>query len=250
MDRSAAPHRKKPLIAGNWKMNGISADLAQLQAIGAAPVQGVDVLICPPATLLSDAARALKGSSVFLGGQDCHELENGAYTGDVSAQMLRDAGATFVILGHSERRIYHHENNAHIALKADAALAAGLTPIICVGETLKQREAGEAMEVVEEQLAGSLPDGNAPLVVAYEPVWAIGTGKVASIADITAMHMFIHQWLEAKLPQSASVRVLYGGSVKAANATEIFAIPHVDGALVGGASLKASEFLPIVAAAA
>ena len=249
MNSSATQPRKKPLIAGNWKMNGISADLGELQAIAAADVRGVDVLVCPPATLLSDAARALKGTSLLLGGQDCHELEKGAYTGDVSAEMLRDAGATFVILGHSERRTYHHENNAHIALKADAAVAAGLIPIICVGETLKQREAGEAMEFVEEQLAGSLPDGNAALVLAYEPVWAIGTGKVASIADITQMHLFIHQWLQAKHPGHAAIRVLYGGSVKASNASEIFAVPHVDGALVGGASLKAAAFLPIVMAA-
>ncbi len=250
---------RRPLIAGNWKMNGARASLGALATIieglrarGAA-VAGVDCAICPPATLLMSAADRAAGSTVALGGQDAHYAVSGAHTGDVSAEMLADAGAQLVVLGHSERRADHGETDALVHSKVAAAWRAGLTAILCVGESEDERDAGKAVEVVLAQLAGGLPDGADAerLVVAYEPVWAIGTGKVASVADIEAMHAAIRAALVSRLGAAGEdVRILYGGSVKPANAAEILAAENVDGALVGGASLKAEDFLAIVDAAA
>ena len=238
----------KKLVAGNWKMNGTAADLAEARAIAAGIGEGVDVALCLPATLIERATRALPG--VTIGGQDVHGVGNGAHTGDVSAAMLVDAGARLAIVGHSERRADHGESNADVRAKATAGLASGLEIILCVGESLAVRESGDAIATVAAQLADSLPATAAGLTVAYEPIWAIGTGKVPSVDDIAAMHAA----LRARLVESfgdagAGVRILYGGSVKASNAAEIFAIADVDGALVGGASLTAADFLPIVAAA-
>ncbi len=241
---------RRKLAAGNWKMNGLTSALGELAAIaGACPTPGVDLLVCPPATLLS-RAQGVAGC-VALGGQDCHAEAAGAHTGDLSAAMLIDAGASHVILGHSERRADHGESDAQVAAKARAARAAGLTAVICVGETLDERRAGEALARVGAQLAGSIPDGaaGADTVVAYEPVWAIGTGLTPSSAEIAEMHGFIRTTLRERFgPEGDAIRLLYGGSVKAANAAEIFAVPEVDGALVGGASLTAGDFLPIVRA--
>ena len=246
----------RPLIAGNWKMNGLGAEgLALASAVRKGlgeGGQGVEVLLCPPFTLIERVARAVAGSPIAVGGQDCHPKASGAHTGDVSAPMLKDAGATWVILGHSERRADHGETDALVRAKVEAALAAGLTPIVCVGETLAERDAGRAEAVVEAQLAGSLPEGVAAAkgVVAYEPVWAIGTGRTPSDADIGAMHAAIRALLATRFGEAGkAVRILYGGSVKAANAKPILAVPEVGGALVGGASLQAEEFLAIIAAA-
>jgi triosephosphate isomerase len=233
----------RPLVAGNWKMNGLAAEgeaLARAVAAGASGLRA-EIVLCPPATLLA----RLAACGVALGGQDCHAREKGAHTGDVSAAMLRDAGARFVILGHSERRADHAESDAAVRAKAEAAIAAGLTPILCVGESEAERLAGRAEAVVGAQLAGSLPAGfhAAGGVVAYEPVWAIGTGRVPTEADIAAMHAMLRA---ATTPRT---RLLYGGSVKPANAAAILAIANVDGALVGGASLIAADFLAIAAAA-
>ena len=242
----------KKLVAGNWKMNGTAADLAEARAIAAKVSErvgeGVEVALCLPATLIERAGRALPGFAI--GGQDVHGAASGAHTGDISAGMLVDAGARLTIVGHSERRAEHNESNADVRAKAEAAVSAGLDVILCVGESLGVREAGEAIATVAAQLADSLPDSAARLTVAYEPIWAIGTGKVPSVDDIAAMH----EALRARLVESfgdagAAVRILYGGSVKASNAAEIFAIRDVDGALVGGASLTAADFLPIVDAA-
>ena len=235
------------LVAGNWKMNGTAADLAEASVIAAGAGEGVDVALCMPATLIERAARNLPG--LAIGGQDVHAEESGAHTGDISAGMLIDAGARLTIVGHSERRADHGETDTVVKAKAEAAQGAGLDVILCVGESLAVREAGAAIETVSAQLAASLPDQAEGLTVAYEPIWAIGTGKVPSIEDIASMH----EALRARLVNSfgdagASVRILYGGSVKASNAAAIFAIPDVDGALVGGASLKAADFLPIVEA--
>ena len=245
----------RPLIAGNWKMNGLGLDLDEARAIGAAVEQGAfgaRVALCPPATLIERMAQTLMGLPVAIGGQDCSPQALGAYTGDVSAAMLAEAGARLVILGHSERRAGHGETDTIVAAKVLAAIAAGLEPIVCVGESLAQRQTGEALGVVTSQLAGSLPPslGEVAFAVAYEPVWAIGTGLTPSLAEIEAVHIA----LRARLVQAFGdagrrVPILYGGSVKAANAAEILAIPEVGGALVGGASLKASDFMPIVAAA-
>jgi triosephosphate isomerase len=244
------------LIAGNWKMNGLVASLGEAEAIAAgaraAMARGVEVALFPPATLLSAMSRALAGSGVVTGGQDCHAKPLGAHTGDVSAAMLADAGATSVILGHSERRADHGEADALIAAKALAATQAGLSVIICVGETLAQRDGGRAESVVLGQLRGSIPAGLPPetLVVAYEPVWAIGTGRTASPADAGAMHAAIRAALVERFGAAGrGVRILYGGSVKPDNAAELLATPEIDGALVGGASLKAADFLAIVEAA-
>jgi triosephosphate isomerase len=241
----------RPLVAGNWKMYGLGADLGELVALGnalAANPPACDVLVCPPATLLSRAASVAAG--VFaVGGQDCHAKSSGAFTGDVSAEMLGDAGASFVILGHSERRQYHGESNADVAAKALAARRAGLTAIICLGETAAQREAGTHNEICSTQLDESVPmDATAHnTVIAYEPVWAIGTGKTPTNAEIAAMHAHIRGCLVRLLGEGArELRILYGGSVKPDNAADILNLPEVDGALVGGASLKVRDFLRII----
>ncbi len=240
---------KRKLVAGNWKMNGLAADLAEARAIADGAGEGADVALCLPATLIERAARMLPGFAV--GGQDVHGAGSGAHTGDVSAAMLVDAGARLTIVGHSERRADHGESNAAVRAKAEAAVAAGLDVILCIGESLAVREAGEAIATVTAQLADSLPASAARLTIAYEPIWAIGTGKVPSVDDIKAMHAALRARLDASFgADGAGVRILYGGSVKASNAAEIFAIADVDGALVGGASLTAADFLPIVAAGA
>ena len=239
----------RQLIAGNWKMFGKVADIeAYAKALAAVSVD-VEMLVCPPFTLLGHFVQALQGSAVALGGQDCHASAQGAHTGDVAAPMLRDIGATYVILGHSERRADHHETNAVVRAKAEAALAAGLIPIVCVGETESERLAGQAEAVVKSQLLHSLPEGFAG-VVAYEPVWAIGTGRTPTEADVATMHAAIRQNLRAQLGEAgAHLKILYGGSVKPSNATGLLALPEVGGALVGGASFKADEFLAIAKAA-
>ena len=237
----------KPLIAGNWKMNGLGAAVAQVEALiakfdGAAP-EDRDVLICPPATLVAALAAQYSDEAIQIGGQNCHAEPSGAHTGEISAEMLADAGAAYVIVGHSERRADNGETDADVQAKAAAALRAGLTPIICVGETREEREAGRALEVVGTQLAGSVPETTETFVIAYEPVWAIGTGLTPTSGDIAEMHALIRERV------GAQTRILYGGSVKPGNAAEILAIANVNGALVGGASLKADDFYPIVMAA-
>ncbi len=245
---------KRPYIVGNWKMHGTRAMLAEARAIDRAAerLPKADVALAPPHTLIH--ATRLEASLIGVGAQDCHPADGGAHTGDVSAAMLKDAGADFVIVGHSERRADHGESDALIKAKAEAAIAVGLGVIVCVGETEAQRDAGEAEAVVAAQLAGSLPqaEGAADKVtVAYEPVWAIGTGRTPTIADVTAMHRSIRARLEAIYGAGAdAVRILYGGSVKPDNAAELLAADEVDGALVGGASLTAESFLGIIVAAA
>lgn len=243
---------RRALAAGNWKMNGTGASLAEIEALKAAhPDPSVDILICPPATLLDRLSASVAGSRIAAGGQDCHAAAAGAHTGDISADMLIDAGASHVIVGHSERRADHHESDAVVRAKAEAALGAGLVAVICLGESLVEREAGRTLDVIGAQLAGSLPDGltGANAVIAYEPIWAIGTGKVPNIAQITEVHDFIRAALVERFgTEGDKMRVLYGGSVKPSNAAEIFAVANVDGALVGGASLKAADFSPIIAA--
>jgi triosephosphate isomerase (TIM) len=242
----------RPLVAGNWKMHGLGASQAELEKIiaGASAVN-CDLMICPPATLIARFAAAAKGSAVAIGGQDCHAEAFGAHTGDIAAEMLADAGATAVIVGHSERRNDHHETDAEVRAKAQAAWRAGLLAIVCVGEHRAEREAGKTLAVVGGQLDGSLPEGAvaARLVVAYEPVWAIGTGLTPTPADVAEVHGFIRERLMARYGgEGAGIRILYGGSVKPANARELLAVQHVNGALVGGASLKAADFLGIAAA--
>jgi triosephosphate isomerase len=243
-----------PLVVGNWKMNGLAADGMALAAaiaakIKANPAASCEVVVCPPFTVLERVGARLVGSGVGLGGQDCAAKPAGAFTGDVAAPMLKDAGCAWVILGHSERRAGHGETDAQIRAKVEAAEAAGLVSITCVGETLAEREAGRAFAVVDGQLAGSLPDRRpARWVVAYEPVWAIGTGKTATIQDIGTMHAHIRSSLGRRFGDLAGLSVLYGGSVKADNAREILGVDGVDGALVGGASLKAEEFWAICTA--
>jgi triosephosphate isomerase len=239
---------RRPLVAGNWKMNGLKASVGELQKIvaGADKFTNVDVMVCPPATLLADFAGAARGSRVAIGAQDCHTAATGAYTGDISAEMLKDAGAQAIIVGHSERRQYHGETDVMVRDKALAARRAGLAAIICVGETRTERDAGHARAVVRAQLEGSLPDGAPDFAIAYEPVWAIGSGLTPTPRDVTDMHGFIRQLLVARYGEAAQhIRILYGGSVKPSNAAELMAVDNVDGALVGGASLKAAEFLPI-----
>lgn len=245
------PH---PIVAGNWKMNGLSASLAQIEAMtqgfDAALKARVELLVCPPATLVG-AAIATAAGRLSIGGQDCHQKASGAHTGDVSASMLADLGATFVIVGHSERRTDHAESSALVKAKAEAALAAGLIAILCVGETDAERKAGRTLDVVGAQIAGSLPAGAtaANLVLAYEPVWAIGTGLTPTAADVADVHAFIRAELARALgAEGAGVRILYGGSVKPSNALELMGVANVDGALVGGASLTAKDFLGIAAA--
>jgi triosephosphate isomerase (TIM) len=239
------------LIAGNWKMHGLTADavaLARGVAAGAAGLAS-ELLLCPPFVHVGVVAQALVGSGVPVGGQDCHQAKQGAFTGDVSASMLRDAGASWVILGHSERRQNHGETDELVREKVLAAVEAGLTPIVCVGETADQRASGEETEVVGWQIAGSLPKPFAGLI-AYEPVWAIGSGKTATEQDVAVMHAFIRDELVRQFgTPGESIRILYGGSVRAANAGSLLAVPHVGGALVGGASLKTDEFLAIARAA-
>ena len=243
----------RPLIAGNWKMHGTLAEaraLAGAVAAGAGPA--ADLLVCPPFPYLTTVQAALAGSTVALGAQDCHAAPKGAHTGDVAAPMVADCGAGFVILGHSERRADHGETDAAVKAKAEAALGAGLVPVICGGESEAQRLAGEAEAVVAGQLRGSLPEGFAAAggVVAYEPVWAIGTGRTPTEDDILAMHARIRQVLREMAGEAgAALRILYGGSVKPSNARSILMLANVDGALVGGASLKAEDFLAIAQAA-
>ncbi|MFT4933786.1 MAG: triosephosphate isomerase [Pseudoalteromonas distincta] len=242
-----------PLIAGNWKMNGTGPALVEARAIAdAADVAGVRLALCPPATLVERMSREVAGSRLEIGGQDCHADASGAFTGDVSAEMLREAGARLVILGHSERRAGYGETDALITAKALAALRAGLEPIICVGETRAEREEGRALAVVTRQIRGSLPAELAgkPFTVAYEPVWAIGTGLTPTLGDIAEVHHAIRATLKDMFGEAgAAPAILYGGSVKPGNAAEILALPEVGGALVGGASLKAADFLAIVAGA-
>lgn len=237
----------RKIAAGNWKMNGLRGDLATLKTLANAHGDaGVDILICPPATLISACADL----PFQIGGQDCHAEASGAHTGDISAQMLADAGATAVITGHSERRADHGETDAIVAAKSMAAYAAGLVAVICIGETLTEREAGTTLDVIDGQLAGSVPDGATAsnTVIAYEPVWAIGTGKVPTLDQIAEVHAHIRARLTARFSDGAAFSLLYGGSVKGSNAADIFGVPHVDGALVGGASLKADDFSPIITA--
>jgi len=245
---------RRPLVAGNWKMNGLAASMAELDAmIAGAPARAAstDLLVCPPATLVARFAARAAGSPVAIGAQDCHDKPAGAYTGDISAEMLQDAGAQAVIVGHSERRIYHKETDADVRAKVLAAWRARLTAIACVGETIEERRAGKTLDVVGGQLAGSLPDGAAAatLVVAYEPVWAIGSGLTPTTRDVAEVHGFIRARLVERFgADGRAIRVLYGGSVKPANARELLSVADVDGALVGGASLKADEFLAIASA--
>lgn len=247
---------RRKLVAGNWKMNGLRADgvaLARAVAAGASGggPRGPEILVCPPFTLLAAAGEALAGTGVALGAQDCHPAAKGAHTGDVSAAMLRDAGCAYAIVGHSERRRDHGEGDALVRAKAEAAVAAGMAAVVCVGETEEERDAGRAEAVVGAQIEGSLPAGAsaASVVVAYEPVWAIGTGRTPTPEDIAAMHAHVRRTLAGRLADADGVRILYGGSVKASNAAAILALPDVDGALVGGASLDAGEFLAIARAA-
>jgi len=239
------------LIAGNWKMNGLAADAAALaEAVARGGDTAADLLVCPPATALALVARCLAGSRVGVGGQDCHADGLGAHTGDISAAMLRDAGAAWVILGHSERRAEHHETDDMVRQKVKAAVAQGLTPIVCVGESAEQRQAGRQTEIVGWQIVGSLPKDFAG-VLAYEPIWAIGTGRTPTEAEVEDMHGFIRAELKRELgTNGASIRILYGGSVKPSNAASLMALPDVGGALVGGASLAAEDFLGIARAAA
>ena len=244
---------RRKLVAGNWKMHGTGADLGQVSAISiAAETAGCDVALCLPATLIERAIRAAPGFAI--GGQDVHSAEKGAHTGCISAAMLVDAGARHTIVGHSERRQVQGESDADVRAKAEAALAAGLAVIICVGESDAVRQRGDAVATVSAQLDASLPvspPADARFSVAYEPIWAIGTGKIPSLEEIGEMHAALRARLNAAYDEAGKdVRILYGGSVKASNAAEIFAIDDVDGALVGGASLKADDFLPIVQAAA
>ena len=242
---------RRRLIAGNWKMNGSGPALGELAVIARAAVEhdGVDVALCLPATLIARAAAAAPG--LAIGGQDVHAEASGAHTGCIAAAMLIDAGATLTIVGHSERRQGQHETDADVRAKAQAALAAGLHVILCVGESDAVRTSGDAVAHVIAQLDASLPDDPSRLSIAYEPIWAIGTGKVASTANIARMHLALRQRLVATYGEAGdATRILYGGSVKASNAAEIFAVPNVDGALVGGASLTAADFVPIIEAAA
>ncbi|WP_171232044.1 triose-phosphate isomerase [Ruegeria sp. HKCCA4812] len=244
---------RQKLAAGNWKMNGTGAELTELKALSQIhPAASVEILICPPATLLSRASIAVQGTAISVGGQDCHAAKSGAHTGDISADMLVDAGATSVILGHSERRVDHGEHDEDVRAKARAAMDAGLKAIICVGESLEQRDAANTLDIIGGQMSGSIPDQSTGenLIVAYEPIWAIGTGKVPTLEEIGEVHDFMRARLERRFGEGVgrSVRLLYGGSVKPDNAADIFSVSNVDGALVGGASLKASDFSGIIQA--
>jgi len=244
---------RRPLVAGNWKMNGLKASLAELEAIiaGAPALAGkCDLLVCPPATLIAMFAWKANGTKIAIGAQDCHPNASGAHTGDLSAEMLKDAGASAVIVGHSERRADHGEGDALVRKKAEAARRAGLLAIVCVGETRAERDAKKTLEIVSRQVEGSVPDGATPanMVIAYEPVWAIGTGLTPTPADVAEAHAFVRKKLSERYgAEGGGVLILYGGSVKPSNAKELLTIANVNGALVGGASLKAEDFLGIAA---
>jgi triosephosphate isomerase len=244
----------RKLAAGNWKMNGLKAEgtaLAKdLVARAKAHPLGCDLLVCPPATLIDAVGAVVKGSAIALGGQNCHTQPKGAHTGEVSAAMLKDLGCAYVILGHSERRAEQGESDALIRAKVGAARSAGLVPIVCIGETLAERDAGRTLDIVSRQLAGSVPDGLAAsdLVIAYEPVWAIGTGRTPTVEQVAEVHAHIRHELAARVGDPGAVRLLYGGSVKPDNAKALMSIAHVDGALIGGASLVAADFWAIAAA--
>ncbi|HJU33118.1 MAG TPA: triose-phosphate isomerase [Hyphomicrobiaceae bacterium] len=246
----------RPLVAGNWKMNGLAGALAEARSVRdklgeAGFAADADAMICPPATLVAALAREAAGSRLLVGGQDCHASASGAHTGDIAAEMLADAGAVAVIVGHSERRADHGERSGDVKAKAAAAHRAGLTAIVCLGETAGERRAGLTLEVIARQLAGSLPEkaGAGDTILAYEPVWAIGTGLTATVADVAEVHGFLRRALRERLGEEGErVRLLYGGSVKPDNARDLMAVDHVNGALVGGASLKATDFLTIIAA--
>ena len=247
---------RRPFVAGNWKMNGLQASLAEIESLKAQAAEvgaAVDIAICPPATLVAAAAAVAQGSVVAIGGQDCHAKASGAHTGDIAAEALKDAGASHVIVGHSERRTDHAESDATVKAKAEAAWRAGLVAIICVGETEAERDSGKTLEIIGRQLAGSIPEGATAenTVVAYEPVWAIGTGRTPNNDEIVEVHSFMRGQLSARFGADVAggVRLLYGGSVKPSNADVILKLADVDGALVGGASLKAADFLPIINAA-
>jgi triosephosphate isomerase len=243
---------RRPLVAGNWKMNGLKSSIAELEKVIAAAsayTGKVDLMVCPPAPLVAMFAERAKGSPVTIGAQDCHAEVSGAFTGDVAAEMYKDAGAVAIIVGHSERRTYHKETDAEVRAKALAAWRAGLIAIVCVGETKDERVGGKTLEVVGRQVVGSLPDGTTPenLVIAYEPVWAIGTGLTPTTADVAEAHGFIRSQVAKRFGQAVAdgLRIQYGGSVKPSNAKELMHVSDVDGALVGGASLKATDFLGI-----
>lgn len=249
--------QRRPLIAGNWKMHGTLAEARALAGDLAARMRGdasepFDMVLVPPFTAIMAVAQTVEGAGIALGGQDCHAAEKGAHTGDVAAAMLADLGCHYVIVGHSERRTDHQETDAQVKAKAEAALAAGLTVILCIGETEAERDAGQTLDVVARQLAGSLPEGAAAdrVVIAYEPVWAIGTGRTPTVDDVARVHASIREEVAKALSadQAQAMRILYGGSVKAANAAELLALDNVDGALVGGASLKADDFWAIARA--
>lgn len=251
----ASPASIRPLVAGNWKMNGLVAAQAEARRVrdrlGEAQYGAADAMICPPATLVASLAREAAGSLLQVAAQDCHAAASGAHTGDIAAEMLKDAGATAVIVGHSERRADHGEGDREVRQKALAAHRAGLAAIVCIGETAGQRRAGLTLDVVGRQLAGSLPDKATAgdTIIAYEPVWAIGTGLTATPSDVAEVHGFVRRALEERFgAEGAAMRILYGGSVKPDNARELMAVPDVNGALVGGASLKADDFLAIIAA--
>jgi triosephosphate isomerase (TIM) len=250
-----APARPRPLVAGNWKMNGLKASVAEVDALVAGIASGdagrADMLVCPPFTLVAAFAERAAGKPLSIGGQDCHPAPAGAHTGCIAAEMLKDAGATHVIVGHSERRIEQGETDELVRAKAEAALRAGLVPIVCIGETREEREGGRTLDIVGAQLQGSLPAGATAvsLVIAYEPVWAIGTGLTPTALDVAEVHGFIRERLSAAIGAGAAdVRILYGGSVKPSNCVELMGVANVDGALVGGASLKAADFLGIASA--
>ncbi|MFD1744332.1 triose-phosphate isomerase [Rhizobium helianthi] len=242
----------RPLVAGNWKMNGTRSSLDQIKAISAGVTtplaEKVDALICPPATLLYVATALCTDSPLMIGAQDCHQNQSGAHTGDISAEMIADCFGTYVIVGHSERRVDHAETDHLVRAKAEAAFAADLTAIVCIGETADERKAGQTLEILKRQLSGSVPDSATPenTVIAYEPVWAIGTGLTPTVEDVEKAHAFMREELVARFGEHGKkMRILYGGSVKPGNAKELMSVANVDGALIGGASLKAADFLAI-----
>lgn len=253
---AAKSKRVKPLVAGNWKMNGLKAARKEVVSLGKklakkGKTPKCEVLVCPPATLIPLLKEAAKGSKIGIGAQDCHAKASGAHTGDIAAEMLKEAGASYVIVGHSERRADHGESDAIVRAKAEAAWRAGLTAIICIGETRAQRDKGETLAIIASQLAGSLPDGATAknTVLAYEPVWAIGTGLTPTNEDVAEVHAAIRKALKARFKaEGEGMRILYGGSVKPSNAAELMGVPDVNGALVGGASLKAEDFYGIIEA--